>query len=88
MIVAEESNILNGYIEKTRAVKVTLKGDYTNLDEAWKAAMTYLKDNNLEQSDQHPFEIYLNDPGDTPNPANYLTEIYIPIKENVVTETE
>jgi len=88
VIVAEDSNILCGYIEKTRAVKATLKGDYKNLGEGWKVARQYLKDNNLEQSDQHPFEIYLNDPGSTPNPANYLTEIYIPIKEIVATETE
>ncbi|MGJ8592817.1 MAG: GyrI-like domain-containing protein [Aquaticitalea sp.] len=87
VIVAEDSNILNGYIEKTRAVKTILKGDYTNLGEGWKAAMKYLKDNKLEQSEQHPFEIYVTDPGNTPNPANYITEIYIPIKETVV-ETE
>lgn len=83
VIIADGGNILCGYIEKTRAVKVTLKGDYTNLSEAWETAMTYVKDKNLEASDQHPFEIYLNDPGSTPNPANYLTEIYIPIKEEV-----
>ncbi|MEZ4792809.1 MAG: GyrI-like domain-containing protein [Gelidibacter sp.] len=88
VIVADDSNVLCGYIDKTRAVKVTLKGNYTNLGEAWKAAMKYLKDNHLEQSEQHPFEIYLNDPGSTPNPADYLTEIYIPIKEQVVTETQ
>jgi effector-binding domain-containing protein len=88
VIVADDSNVLCGYIEKTRAVKATLKGNYTNLGEAWKAAMKYVIDNKLEQSEQHPFEIYLNDPGDNPNPANYLTEIYIPIKESVVSETE
>ncbi len=86
VIVADDSNVLCGYIEKTRALKATLKGDYTNLGEAWKVAMKYLKDNNLEQSEQHPFEIYLNDPGSTPNPADYLTEIYIPIKEQTPTE--
>lgn len=89
VIVADNSNILCGYIEKTRAVKATLKGDYSNLGEAWNAAMNYLKDNNLEQSQQHPFEIYITDPGSTPNPANYLTEIYIPIKDAVIaSETE
>lgn len=86
VIVADDSNILCGYIEKTRAVKVTLQGNYTNLTEAWKIARKYLKDNNLEASEQHPFEIYLNDPGSIPNPAHYLTEIYIPIKEDVVAE--
>ena len=88
VVVAEDSNILCGYIEKTRAVKATLKGDYKNLGDGWKAVMKYIKDNNLEQSEQHPFEIYITDPGSTPNPANYITEIYIPIKEAVVVVSE
>ena len=86
VVVADDSNVLSGYIEKTRAVKLTLKGDYSNLQEAWKTARKYLKDNNLEASEQHAFEIYLNDPGSTPNPADYLTEIFIPIKEVIPTE--
>ena len=89
VIVADDSNVLCGYIEKTRAVKATLVGDYKNLDEAWRNLKKYIRENNLEPSEQHPFEIYLNDPGSIPNPANYLTEIYIPIKDEVVvTETE
>ncbi len=87
VVIADGGNILCGYYDKTRAVKVTLKGDYSNLGEAWDTATTYLKTNNLEASEQHPFEIYLNDPGNIPNPANYLTEIYIPIKEELTVET-
>lgn len=86
VVVADDSNVLCGYIDKTRAVKATLKGDYKNLDEAWRNLKKYMKDNNLEPAEQHPFEIYLNDPGSIPNPANYLTELYIPIKEEVPTE--
>lgn len=78
--VAEESTILCGYMDRTRVLKTTLKGNYTYLDEAWKKAMQYLKDNNLEPSDLKPFEIYTNDPGDVPNPANWITELYIPLK--------
>ena len=89
IIVTDDSNILCDYMEKTRAIKTTLKGDYKNLGEAWNTAMKYLKDNNLEQSQQNPFEIYVTDPGSTPNPANYITELYIPIKEAIdVSETE
>ncbi len=86
VIVADDSNVLCGYIEKTKAVKVTLKGDYSNLNEAWKVARKFLKDNNLEPSAQPPFEIYLNDPESIPNPANYLTELYIPFQEVLVVE--
>ena len=90
VIVAEDSNILCGYMERTRAVKVTLKGNYTNLKEAWERARKYLKDNNLEASEMSPFEVYKNDPGNIPNPAHWITEIYIPIleKTEVIENTE
>lgn len=87
--VAEESTVLCGYMERARVLKTTLKGNYTNLEVAWKAAFKYLKDNGLEQSEAKPFEIYTNDPDDVPNPANWITELYIPLKtpEPVATET-
>lgn len=78
--VGENSNILCGFMERTSALKVTLKGNYTNLNEAWNLAYKHLNDNQLEASEMSPFEIYVNDPGDVPNPANWVTEIYIPIK--------
>jgi len=78
--VAEDSTILCGFMERTSALKVTLKGNYTNLQEAWNAAYKHLADNQLEPSEMSPFEIYVNDPGDLPNPANWITEIFIPIK--------
>lgn len=81
VLVAEDSNILSGYMERTRAVKVTLRGNYTNQKEAWSTARKYIRDNNLEPSDMSPFEIYQNDPAKIANPAHWITEIYIPIME-------
>ncbi|WP_298497154.1 GyrI-like domain-containing protein [uncultured Algibacter sp.] len=78
--VNNASEILCGYTPKTKVIKTTLKGNYTNLSEAWEATMDYLTKNNLEQSNLKPFEIYTNDPGKFPNPADWITEIYIPIK--------
>ena len=85
VIVAEDSNILCGFMERTRAVKVTLNGNYTNLNEAWATARKYLKDNNLEASEMSPFEVYKNDPTNIPNPAHWITDIYIPIAEKIET---
>ncbi len=79
--VAKESQILCGYIPKTKVLKTTLKGNYTNLPKAWEETMVYLAKNNLSQSAIKPFEIYTNDPGKVPNPANWITEIYIPIQD-------
>ncbi len=81
IISAENSTVLNGFMERTRALKVTLKGNYTNLTEAWATANAHLKDYNMEASDESPFEVYRNDPTQLPNPAHWITEIYIPIKE-------
>lgn len=78
--VAEDSNILCGYMDRTRVLKTTLKGDYSNLKEAWNTAKKYLKENQLEASDIPAFEIYTKDPSSSENPANWMTELYIPLK--------
>lgn len=76
-----DSDILCGFIPKTKVLKVSLTGNYTYLGNAWAEAMEYIASNNLVQSDIKPFEIYSNDPGDFPNPADWKTEIYIPLQE-------
>lgn len=80
--VEKESQVLCGYTPKTKALKVTLNGNYTNLPKAWEAAMEHIKKNNIKQSTEiKPFEIYTNDPMVVPNPANWVTEVYIPIED-------
>lgn len=84
VIIAEDGNVLSGFMERSPVIKVSLKGNYINLDEAWATANQYLHDQNLEASEMSPFEIYKNDPNNLPNPADWLTEIYIPFKETSV----
>jgi len=81
VVITGDSDVQCGYQPKQKALKTTLKGNYTNLPMAWQAAMKYIADNGLEQSEEKPFEIYTNDPGSFPNPSDWVTEIYIPIKE-------
>ena len=76
-----DGEILSSYIPRIEVLKATLKGNYTYLSEAWKKTMAYIAENNLVQSDFKPFEIYTTDPGQVPNPADWITEIYIPLKE-------
>lgn len=78
--IAGDSNILSGYLPTTKVVKTTLKGDYENLSAAWVKANTYIEQHNLEPNALKPFEIYTNDPGNYPNPADWTTDLYIPIK--------
>ena len=78
--VPTDSDVSIGFIPNIKVLKTTLKGNYTNLPKAWEATMKHLTENGLEQSEQKPFEIYTTDPGNYPNPADWITEIYIPIK--------
>ena len=82
VITAPNSGVLTGMIYPFKAVKATLKGDYDNLKEAWDTTYKYLADNNLEAIMGKPaVEVYIKDPMTTPNPAEWITEIYVPIKE-------
>lgn len=80
-IITTQSDILTGQLEPFKAVKTTLKGNYTNLKEAWDASYNYIGQYNLEAAETGPMlETYLTQPSQQPNPANWITEIYIAIK--------
>ena len=81
VITPNDSPILCGFMPSQKVVKTTLKGDYKNLKDAWGAANAYLEENSLEKMEtSKDFEVYRTDPSADPNPANWVTEIYIPIK--------
>ena len=81
-VITTDNNILTGQLQPFKAIKTTLNGDYSNLKEAWETATKYIKDNGLEEIHNLPvLEVYLTDPKSKPNPADWITEIYIPIKE-------
>ncbi|GAB1857297.1 SRPBCC family protein [Flavobacteriaceae bacterium MHTCC 0001] len=80
-VISNDPEILTGQLEAFKALKTTLKGDYKNLKEAWDTAMTYAKDKGLEIDQNGPMlEAYVNDPMQTPNPADWATEIYMALK--------
>ena len=80
-VITSEPDILTGQLKPFKAIKTTLKGNYTNLKEAWETASNYIKTNNLEEApDASALEVYRTEPSRTPNPADWITEIYIPIK--------
>lgn len=79
--VEDGSEVLCGFIPKTKVLKTTLKGNYTYLPKAWNATKAHISKNNMTTSHINPFEIYRTDPGNTPNPADYITEIYIPLEK-------
>ena len=65
-----------------QALKIRLKGDYSNSKEAWDKGFDYLKKNNLEQNYNGAFrEVYVKNRTHVKQPSQWLTEIYIPIKQ-------
>ncbi|OEJ98885.1 transcription activator effector-binding protein [Flavivirga aquatica] len=80
-IESTDNDILTGQLQPFKAIKTTLKGNYTNLKEAWDTTMRYIPENGLEFTKNGPMlETYLTDPMNTPNPADWVTEIFIAIK--------
>lgn len=82
VITAEGDPIITGKFESFKAIKTTLKGNYSHLSNAWTTTKNYIPKNGFEISESGPMlETYINSSKNTPNPANLITEIYIAIKE-------
>jgi effector-binding domain-containing protein len=80
IITPNGSTVLCGYMPESTALKTTLKGNYNYLEKAYNKANEYLTTNNLKVDPKGKmFEVYRNDPSLVSNPAEWLTEIYIPI---------
>ncbi|SHJ11421.1 effector-binding domain-containing protein [Mesonia phycicola] len=78
----EDSMVFCSFLPNTKAIKATLKGNYSNLPEAWSQLTTYLEKTDFEKNTEiNSFEVYITDPETEPNPANWETEIYIPIQQ-------
>lgn len=75
-------DIFIGSIESQKTIKSTLKGDYKNIPKLWEATKTYMVENSLKQdSSAQAYEIHKITEKDSKNPADWVTELYIPIQE-------
>lgn len=82
VITTSESSVLNGFMPNQRTLKTTLKGDYDNLQEAWDNSYAYLQKNGMQiDEDAKAFEVYVTGPKDNANPAEWITNIYIPLEQ-------
>ncbi len=77
--IKDASGILCGYLPRTKALKTTLRGDYKNLNSAWTQGYQVMNKMNLKPNSLKPFEIYITEPNKIPNPADWVTELYIPV---------
>ena len=83
VITDADSGIQTGMLKPFTALKTTLKGNYDKLEEAWTTAMKHIADNGLKEVPTNPYlEVYQTDPMTIVNPADWITEIYIPVEDN------
>ncbi len=78
--VITTGNVLTGFLEPQKTFKTIFYGSNQYSSKAWEAAYKELANQGfttLENSE--PFEVYTVGPNDNPNPAKWVTEIYIPI---------
>ncbi len=82
IITEKESDLLTGFMERGKYSKSVLKGSYENATSAWQeayGAAEDLSDYTILHTGE-PFEVFVNNPDTTPNPAELITEIYIPVQ--------
>lgn len=81
VITTDNNNILTGQLEPFKTVETTLKGSYDNLKQAWDKSRAYITENGLEFAENGPMlEVYVTDPMEHPNPADWVTKIFIAVK--------
>ena len=69
------------YLNPQKAFKINFNGSYKFLPESWPVFYKILTEQGFTPVKKgYSFEIYTVSPTETPNPANWLTEIYIPIQ--------
>lgn len=83
--IITEGDVLTGFLDPQKTFKIIFKGDYKFLPTLWPNFYTTLNKQGFKEIEKgFSFEIYTISPNETPNPAEWLTEIYIPIEETLI----
>jgi len=79
-----ESGELTGF----KALKTSLKGDYSHLTKAWKKAEEHISKNALpENTSAQYLEVFSKNPLNTRRPSQWVTDIYIPVGHTAVNDS-
>jgi len=79
--IETDGNVLTGFLAPQKTFKSVFKGDYKFLPETWPKIYKTLGEESYTPIEKgFSFEIYTIDPTQSPNPAEWLTEIYVPIE--------
>ena len=81
VITPTTSNVLCDFMPRQTVVKAILTGDYKHLAEAWEKIRSYISKEGISMNSELPaFEIYRVDSSAKANPAEWITELYIPVQ--------
>jgi effector-binding domain-containing protein len=74
------SEFEGGKLKPFKALKTTLKGDYSHLRKAWDAASRHIEEKGLPENTTGTYvEVYTRGMKETKKPSELVTDIYIPI---------
>jgi len=78
--IITSGDVLTGFLKPQKTFKTILKGDYKFLYEAWESAYKNLIEQGFTEIEgSEPFEVYTVSTHENINPAEWITEIYIPV---------
>jgi effector-binding domain-containing protein len=77
----DHSEVKQGDIPSFEGIKSVFKGHYDGLKEGYGNTFAWMGENGWEMNGA-PMEVYITDPGEVPNPDDWLTEIWIPAQKN------
>jgi effector-binding domain-containing protein len=82
VIVESDSEVVSGFMQRGSYFKTVLTGSYDHSKEAWESAIAGAAEVGAYEAIENgePFEIYVKQVDDTPNPAEWITEIFIPVR--------
>jgi len=76
---AQAGDIRAGTLPGGPVAATTHMGAYEKLSEAHAAVQVWMEENNLRAAGA-PWEVYVSDPADVPDPANWRTDIFWPLE--------
>lgn len=84
IFISAGSDVQSGQLKPYTAVKITLTGDYSYTQKAWKKGYDYIAKNNLQiNPNEQVIEIYTRGIAEEKSQSKWVTEIYIPVLPKV-----
>lgn len=88
IFISPGSDTQFGRLAPMRAVKATLKGDYSHRLKLWQKALDIVSSEGLERDPEIKFiEVFNSGPETVKRPSQYITDVYLPIKPAVVRDS-